>query len=281
MDYYQESIDKAKDIAKHEKYGRHPKVLEFLERFEKKRSAWKAKVDEQEMVKAIRDSTDNALMNLSHAKTYFDSGREGQAMDYFQKAEEYAKQVGEDTRFVGRKEIPEFFEKFNSRAASFKQHYREVVLSKEIRDVTSVNQTFSNWNQMANVVIHFRLRLKTWKMHSTISSDTSLKHLSTLRPLMASILRLLQMPSSMDSLREKSSSPSSKLARRSSKTLTRLTCSRTRSEMPLSPSSKTSLMPSLTSASIAMTKQWTSSTKPSLRYDTFYYLLAATRYIEY
>jgi len=94
MDYYYEALDKAKDIANHEKYGRHPQVLEFLDSFHKDAAAWKAKVDEQELVKAIRDSTDNALTNLSHAKSYFDSGREGQAMDYFERAQDYAKQVG-------------------------------------------------------------------------------------------------------------------------------------------------------------------------------------------
>jgi hypothetical protein len=138
MEYYHRAIDKAAEIALHPKYGKHPQVLQFQAEFEQKRSAWKAKVDEQELVKAIRDVTDNALTNLSHAKSYFDSGHEGQAIEYLERAKDYAKQVEADARFTGRPEIPEFFVKFSTGAAAFEQHYRETVLAKEIKNDTSV-----------------------------------------------------------------------------------------------------------------------------------------------
>ena len=98
MEYYHEAIDKAKEIAQHPRYGSHPKVLEFLSRFEEKRKAWKEKTDELVLKEAIRNATSDALMNLSHAKSYFDSGHQGQSMEYFAKAKEYALAVG--TSFI-------------------------------------------------------------------------------------------------------------------------------------------------------------------------------------
>lgn len=137
MDYYHQAVEQAEAIAKHEKYGRHPEVLAFLADFEKQRAAWKAKVDEEELVKAIRDATSNALTNLSHANTYFKSGHEGQALDYFSQAKDQAKLVGEEPRFIGRPEIPAFFDKFNTEAQSFQTLYRDTVLSKKVKDATS------------------------------------------------------------------------------------------------------------------------------------------------
>lgn len=138
MDYFQRSRDAADEVRAHERYGNHPDVVALLDAYEEAAAAWKAKVDEQLLVADMKKETQRAMDNLSHARNYFDSGHEGQAMDYYGRAKECAESIGENEQFAGRPEITDFFAKFNAGAEAFSTYYKEKVLGKKVKDATQM-----------------------------------------------------------------------------------------------------------------------------------------------
>ena len=90
------------------------KVTEFLAKCDRDAASFKERYATEALAKALKQATSLATDNLSHANTYFDSHRHGQALDYLAKAKSAAASVAGDERFYGLKSVDEFFEKVGS-----------------------------------------------------------------------------------------------------------------------------------------------------------------------
>ncbi|XP_004363348.2 hypothetical protein CAOG_03620 [Capsaspora owczarzaki ATCC 30864] len=85
--------------------------------------------------------------NLSHANTYFDSHRTGQALDYYSKATAAAGALAADARFTGVPRVTAFLPDFAARATAFRTRFAEREFAdrlKEARDKVSTNLSHAN-----------------------------------------------------------------------------------------------------------------------------------------
>ena len=77
---------------------RKEEVQAFIDDFDKKAAEWKQNFAAQVLHKEVKDALDKANTLLSHANTYFDGHRDGQALDYYDQATAAAGEVAIDER---------------------------------------------------------------------------------------------------------------------------------------------------------------------------------------
>ena len=77
---------------------RKEKVKAFVDDFDKRAVVWREEFTAKVLHKEVAAALAKANTNLSHANTYFESHRDGQALDYYENAIAAAGEVGVDER---------------------------------------------------------------------------------------------------------------------------------------------------------------------------------------
>ena len=79
---------------------RKEQVQAFVDDFDKRAAEWREMFTSKVLHKEVKDALDKANTLLSHANSYFDGHRDGQALDYYEQATVAAGEVAVDERFV-------------------------------------------------------------------------------------------------------------------------------------------------------------------------------------
>ena len=139
MGYLQQSEDKTNDIAANPQFTALPEVQEFLVAQRQKIRETKESINEELLKDRLKRAISLAMDNVSHAKTYFDSHRIDQSMEYFNKAQQYCRDVLSEPEFAGRPEvINEFLPNFQEKANAFEESFKADELAKRFKEVTEL-----------------------------------------------------------------------------------------------------------------------------------------------